>query len=574
MDCLISQGVHMRTLWLMAVFLAPVFALAQPENVAPSAGGFVVTTAPVKDGARATADLPASQHKRNVGGSDGAGLCVYTSVWHALIWQSVSELYGFRDWMKGHPGGSYPEKFEATLNQYCKEKGIPCPGYVQHTGGDVEVLELALKTGRMVCTTYCGVDGPGRYGAEVIGHMVNPIYLDKERACILDNNFPGTFLWMSRADFLARWRGLQANGSPYLGKDKWGRRFPIGGGWAIVFLAPPPAPYPEQPAVQSFRGATCDGCTCEVCACADKGKCPHCCPVLYGQCPGGRCPAPLQTVPSLPNPFGPVYPSGDPIPEQMPAERLPIPNRQPTAADFLRRPSAEYLWRDTPGVGVGWILPSGQFDWGRTANGWGWVPKIKPNPEPAPVEAAPNVGGNEFPRDGVLPEQLTTQKKYWCSGFPCTKEVAHAALALSDDSARWNLAIVGEPSFARKVREDLGAMPETIRAKLHVQSYAPDAWEVSQFKLVAGVTLRRPAQGRVGGDLGSIPTSDYSAPILANLMECDGGPNPRPKPKPVIVPNDTPSPTPAPKTPAPRAPTGGWIIAALIAGIVIVLIRR
>src|SRR5205085_738897 len=119
------------------------------------------------------------------------------SVWHCALWQSVTEINDFRDWMKSKPGGSYPEKFEATLSQFCKERGIPCPGYVQHTGGDEEFLELAMKTGRAVGVTYCGVDGPGRYGSEVIGHMVTLSHLDKDWAAILDNNYPGTWLWMS-----------------------------------------------------------------------------------------------------------------------------------------------------------------------------------------------------------------------------------------------------------------------------------------------------------------------------------------------------------------------------------------
>ncbi|MCE9564982.1 MAG: hypothetical protein K8U57_23350 [Planctomycetes bacterium] len=248
----------MRKISLILLCLMPTVALGQ----------FAVTREPMKDSVRATADLPASQHKRNSAGSDGFGLCVYTSAWHAAIWQSVSDLYGFRDWMTHRPGGSYPEKFESTLNAYCKERGIPCPGYVQHTGGDVEFLTLALKTGRMVCVTYCGVDGAGRYGNEVIGHMVNLVHLDDSGAAILDNNFPGTWLWMSRADFLARWRGVQVDGRPFLARDGRGRAMPIGGGWAIVFLAAPPPPYPDRP------------------------------PVMFGQrhCPPEGCPLPTPTT--------------------------------------------------------------------------------------------------------------------------------------------------------------------------------------------------------------------------------------------------------------------------------------
>jgi hypothetical protein len=239
----------------------------------PSAafGQFTTTREPAQDHVRATVDLPVSQHKRNAAGSDGLGLCVYTSTWHAALWQSVSDLYGFRDWMTHKPGGSYPEKFEATLSAYCKERGISCPGYVQHTGGDVDFLSLALKTGRMVCVTYCGVDGPGRYGNAVIGHMVNLVHLDEERAAILDNNFPGTWLWMSRGDFLARWRGVQPDGRPFLARDGRGRALPIGGGWAIVLLNSPPPPYPTP---EVTRGE-----------------------IQVEQCVNGQCPLPTHHSP-------------------------------------------------------------------------------------------------------------------------------------------------------------------------------------------------------------------------------------------------------------------------------------
>lgn len=508
----------MRATCLALLFALPALALASPTETVPrpTAGAFVVTTTPTKDGVRATCDLPASQHKRNVGGSDGYGLCVYTSFWHSAIWQSASSVYGFRDWMRGYPGGSFPEKFASTLNDYCREKGIPVPEYLQHTGGDEDVLRLALKTGRAVCVTYCGVDGPGRYSFEVVGHMVNLVHLDDDRAAILDNNFPGTWLWMSRADFLARWRGVQANGLAFLGKDRWGRRFPIGGGWAIILLGPPPAPYPSAPPVEFAAAGGCvcgGGCKCE------PGKCPGGCPlaaepVLIGQCKGGQC----------------------------------LLNEKPAAVPFGTPPSSEY-------------------EWGQCINGlMGWKLKDKPAAEVG-AQAAP-VG--QFPSGGVDSAALTRapEARYMCRGVACTK-AEFAASILGDDSGRWNLSIVGEPNFAAKVRADADALPKSLRDKLHVQSYAPGEWSVSQFRLGAGVTLRAPAVNRVAADVGTVAVADYTAAALLDLMGRPKGPDPKPvapAPKPadpVIVPQPMP--------PGPAVPGLLWLV---VGGVVLYLLVR
>ncbi len=118
--------------------------------------------------------------------------------------------------MKKHPGGSWPEKTDKMIAQCAKELGLPIPEYVQHTGGDMAFLQLCLKTGRYPGVTYNGRDdfyrGP-------IGHMVNLVHLSAKYAVIQDNNRPGTYLWMTPAEFESRWKGS-------------------GGGWAIVLLTP------------------------------------------------------------------------------------------------------------------------------------------------------------------------------------------------------------------------------------------------------------------------------------------------------------------------------------------------
>jgi hypothetical protein len=168
-------------------------------------------------------DLPDAEHLRNKGGSDGAGLCVFTSIDHAARWQNVPALVGFRDFMTDFPGGGYPTKVDHFLPRMAKSKNLPVPEYVQDTRGDVGLMELALKTGRMVCVTY---GYSPRYGGR-IAHMVNLVHLDDKWAVVLDNNFPGRtrYEWVERDEFLRRWR---------MG----------GGGWSLVLLnsGPPPVP--------------------------------------------------------------------------------------------------------------------------------------------------------------------------------------------------------------------------------------------------------------------------------------------------------------------------------------------
>lgn len=204
----------MKRLALALVLLVAAWAHAQTFR--PSG--------PTENGTRAVCDPPKELHIRNVGGSDGAGLCVFTSCELSSRWQS-SALDGFQAWMRRRPGGGWPEKLEQELTKFCREQRRPIPDYIQHTGGDEEFLDLAVKTGRMPAVTYAGRDDfyTGR-----IAHMVNLAHLDTTTAAIIDNNRPGVWVWMTRRDFLQRWRDMN-------------------GGWAVVFLDPPPPPYTSEP---------------------------------------------------------------------------------------------------------------------------------------------------------------------------------------------------------------------------------------------------------------------------------------------------------------------------------------
>lgn len=439
-----------------------------------AAAGFEPTTGPVSpDGKRATVDLPTSQHMKNVGGSDGLGLCVFTSVQHAERWQSIRALEGFRAWMERRPGGGWPQKLDQTIAQFCRDKGVPVPAYIQHTGGDEQFLELALKTDRVVCVTYAGRDDfyRGR-----IAHMVNLAHLDGERAAIIDNNRPGVWVWMSRAEFLARWRDMQ-------------------GGWAVVFLAAPPPPHPAAPAEElAAAGCICgDSCKCEA------GKCPGGCPVVVGQCPNGRCPIPAA------RPAVPVWPQSTTRPE-------PIGNP----------PTDRHEWGYFPELGQ-----------------WGWRFKVEPVAVPAVVGDAENYG--------VDTAKIAGAPRYSFRGTECSRAVARALLAggspLADDSDCWHLTAVGDPDYLAKFRQAVDKLPPDVRVKLHVQGYRPLDWPVGQYKLPAGVSLRKPSPERVAAEVGV--SAGCSLGDLLALLRLPGGPLP-PLPKPVDPPNPAPVPAPAP----------------------------
>lgn len=170
------------------------------------------------DGTEVVCDMPAMEHIRNVGGRDGAGLCVFTSIEHSGRWQNCEELRGFQAKMKSELGGGFPAKVDIMMKKYA-----PTAKYVQYSGNDPAILDLAMKTGRMPSVTYGFSE---RYGGRVY-HMVNLVHMDGNVACVLDNNFIGAdkLEWMSRGEFLRRWK---------LG----------GGGWTVILLSAPPPPVP------------------------------------------------------------------------------------------------------------------------------------------------------------------------------------------------------------------------------------------------------------------------------------------------------------------------------------------
>lgn len=202
-----------RLLCLLLVLVLPLGLAAAITEGGPVGPG----------GTEVICDLPASSGLRakNVGGRDGAGLCVFTSIMHAARYQGEPRLWNFQQQMRQEPGGGWPEKVDQMIAKYG-----PGTMYLQYEGRDPSLLEAALRTGRMPSVTY---DGRDVHYRGRIAHMVNLVYLDSEKACILDNNFVGDneLVWLSREEFLSRWH----SGS---------------NGWAVVLLARAPAPVPHN----------------------------------------------------------------------------------------------------------------------------------------------------------------------------------------------------------------------------------------------------------------------------------------------------------------------------------------
>lgn len=183
------------------------------------------------DGQEVHVDLPLSQRMRNIGSKvDGAGMCVSTSMTHSARWHNMRDWYTWRDWCAKYPGGGYPSKMDKQIKQYCSEKNLPVPPYLQYEGKDAGILDEAFRNGLLPSVTYAGRDGV-RYSG-TIAHMVNLVYLDAKSAAIMDNNGkPEDLIWMSRDEFVARW----TNG---------------GSGWAFFWLLPGPPPPPKNLAQQ------------------------------------------------------------------------------------------------------------------------------------------------------------------------------------------------------------------------------------------------------------------------------------------------------------------------------------
>jgi hypothetical protein len=387
---------------------------------------------PELDGEAVTCDLPTSEHLRNLGSAiDGGGLCVFTSIDHAARWANEPTLIGFRDFMRRYPGGGYPEKVDESIPRMARSKGLPVPAYVQHTGGDPEFLRLALKTGRYPCVTYSGRDGVFYRGS--VAHMVNLVHLSERWAVIHDNNFPGRWLWMPPAEFLARWQSS-------------------GGGWAIVLLKPGPPPIPinlvalHRPIPEPTHFSTEER---------------------------------MQFTPFLVSALVALGSSSGP--RGCPTATAPDDYRWQADPKY---PEYRYLYRGRTQVGTFHPGPIGYRN--LLADGT-WSELCAP-PVPLPVGVVANFG--------LDADRIAGAPEYWLNGRAVSRQEALAAFGpLTDDSSRLRLTVVGDEGSRKQVLADLDSHPAllALRDRLAVQDYAPDHWAAAGVGFASGVTLQPPA---------------------------------------------------------------------------------
>jgi len=486
-------------------------------------------------GEQVTVDLPDELHLKNVGGSDGAGLCVFCSIDHAARYQDTQALVGFRDFMRKYPGGGYPEKVAKMLPMMAASKGLPTPDYVQHTGGDAEFLKLALRTGRYVSITYDGRDGVFYRGP--IAHMVNLVHLSDQWAVIHDNNYPGKYLWMTPTELLSRWRGS-------------------GGGWAVVLLNPPPPPIPtSRPQPQHRALAREDQMNALIMTMLLTAV-----PGQWGtqSCPDGNC-APVRSAPTYHGWYDvgggklELYWRGEKAGTLDPVTGKWQTSGKPAPIDLIQTfglaKPAERKVKE----------PATMFD---ALNQWNPCDCFECNCgqclcERQFVAMADEEGIKNY---GLDVNRIPQTVGYDCSGRQCSKSQAFQALTaggLVDDRDKGFLTIVGDESLRRSVLKDLdtSAALRGWRDKLHVAAYPSDHWAVKQVGLAPGITFQRasdtgkaPVEWRFRAYAGDVALAEALRKSDPNYRP-DADPDPLAKPKP-------PAPDPGPVNPpvAPNAP--------------------
>ncbi len=200
------------------VFLTSVgLTLASGRRIAAD-GGFA--NGPTHQGVEIETDLDADLRIRNVGGTDGAGLCVWASLCMAARYHNCEPLFDLFDRMKHEVGGGWPSRVDEKMRAWA-----PDVKYEQWVGTNLTFIRSQLARGRMVCATY----GYGElYHMATIAHMVCVVKMTPDWTAILDNNDPEHIWWMPT--------------------EEYARRFvhPSGQGWAVAIHLPPPPPVPHN----------------------------------------------------------------------------------------------------------------------------------------------------------------------------------------------------------------------------------------------------------------------------------------------------------------------------------------
>ena len=148
--------------------------------------------------------VPSSMRQRNWIGNQGYGSCTHAALITLLRWNGLDKMAS--TWRRTHGNGEGPWSLSKQLDY----GGIR---YAYVTNGSVEFLEWAISTRRGCNITVKG----GR-------HMVTLVHLDETHAAVLDNNSPGSFIWMPRNTLISEWKSSM--------------------GWAITPCYSPAAPLP------------------------------------------------------------------------------------------------------------------------------------------------------------------------------------------------------------------------------------------------------------------------------------------------------------------------------------------
>lgn len=166
--------------------------------------GEETTTSTTYHNVTASAPIPPEMHIKNEGGSDGAGLCVISSILCNGQYQNVPSLVGQGKqsalWKtaKSRPGGYGPEKLARLVEQV-----MPGETYASYTDTNPSILDQLSRKGYPIGAT---MKTGALYNYMPIHHMISLIHYRKnEYACVVDNNDPGRYHWMPAAEFDRRW---------------------------------------------------------------------------------------------------------------------------------------------------------------------------------------------------------------------------------------------------------------------------------------------------------------------------------------------------------------------------------
>lgn len=154
---------------------------------------------PEYNGTKANAPIPVEMHMRNEGGSDGAGLCVIASLKINGRYQQVPGVDQIWRVAKTRPGGYSPDKLQRLLDET-----VPDEKWASYVGRDTSILDQLSRAGYPIGAT---MNTGELYNYQPIHHMVSLVHFDgqKDRACVVDNNRPGVYSWMTAREFARRW---------------------------------------------------------------------------------------------------------------------------------------------------------------------------------------------------------------------------------------------------------------------------------------------------------------------------------------------------------------------------------